>query len=214
MNIKLGSYEDMKGNLHVRVVDVAANREKLEKVLSKPVGCGYALVPYLALPELPGGIINIPKDFPGHVGMDAEAIFEDAMNTASEKDKPTLRPILEALYGNTDINLLEKDAPDLTDEMYVLTTSDGRLGAAALFYPGMEEKIREILGVNYYVLPSSVHEVLIVPEIGKDPEILLRMVTEVNAAEVALEDRLGDRVLYWDGQKFQVYEDEREEVSA
>ena len=83
----------------------------------------------------------------------------------------------------------------------VLTTEGGLLGASAYFYPGMKEKIAEVIGGNYYVLPSSVHEVLILPEHGAmSAKELGQMVKSINETEVAPKDRLCNRVFRYDSQ--------------
>ena len=60
-------------------------------------------------------------------------------------------------------------------------------------------RIGEVIGENYYVLPSSVHETLIIPDNGSItlPE-LSAMVHEVNENEVSAEDRLSDKFQYFD----------------
>ena len=72
-------------------------------------------------------------------------------------------------------------------------------GASALFYPGMTERIAEIMGGSFFVIPSSVHEVLIKPDDGSmSPLELARMVKTVNDEAVSPSERLGNRVLYYD----------------
>ena len=61
------------------------------------------------------------------------------------------------------------------------------------------EKVAELLGTNYYVLPSSIHQLLILPDNGSmQLSELEAMVREVNATQVAPEDRLSDKVQYYD----------------
>ena len=71
------------------------------------------------------------------------------------------------------------------------------MGAAALFYPGIQEKIARAIGnQDYYVLPSSVHEVIIIPDTGELSAMALAgMVFDVNMKLVDREERLGNRVL-------------------
>ena len=56
----------------------------------------------------------------------------------------------------------------------------------------------EIIGSDFYVLPSSIHETLLVPIGNMDVSGLLQMVKEVNEAEVELCDQLSDKVQYYD----------------
>lgn len=49
-------------------------------------------------------------------------------------------------------------------QMYVLTNSEKYWGAVSIIYGGVLEKIAEKIGKDYFVLPSSIHECMIVPE--------------------------------------------------
>ena len=81
----------------------------------------------------------------------------------------------------------------------VLTNEMGCLGAAALFYPNQMEKIAASLGGNYFVLPSSIHEVLILPDDGNLNYMELeQMVKEVNETTVDRKDQLSNNVYYYD----------------
>ena len=90
------------------------------------------------------------------------------------------------------------DEPEADPEGFlVLTTKDRYMGAAALFYPGMKERISDAIGgQDYYVVPSSVHEVMIVPYMEEtSPEKLAVMLRNVNMCLVSAEERLGERIL-------------------
>ena len=82
--------------------------------------------------------------------------------------------------------------------MYVLSNIEGEHGAAALFYPGVQEKISEVVGGDYYVLPSSIHEVLIIKDdIGIKPKELAQMVKGINEMQVGPLDKLADKVMHY-----------------
>ena len=90
-----------------------------------------------------------------------------------------------ALFSPEKTNLLDRDepiAPEDIGSMYVLTNTSGSLGAAALFYPDVKDKAAELLGSDYYILPSSVHEVILVPESpGINAAELCDMVKQANS---------------------------------
>ena len=75
-------------------------------------------------------------------------------------------------------------------------------GAVAIASKTALEQVHEVVGENYYILPSSRHEILAVPEsMVSDPEDLRQMVCEVNATQVEAKDLLSDNVYYYDAQK-------------
>lgn len=79
--------------------------------------------------------------------------------------------------------------------MYVLTNESRRCGAAAILYEGELDRIGRRLGEDFYILPSSIHEVIIVPmSCGHTREELRKMVKEINITQVSQEEYLSDHV--------------------
>lgn len=89
------------------------------------------------------------------------------------------------------------------DILHVLTNKVRGFGAAAILYDGVLEMIADYLDDNYYVLPSSVHEVIIVSETEAPwgGAGLSEMVEEINHTQVDEEDVLSDVAYYYDREK-------------
>ena len=107
----------------------------------------------------------------------------------------------EIMFSSKPENLFECTEPldAATMPMYVLTNASKVNGSGILARDGVLDKIGELLGKNFYVLPSSIHEVLIVPDNGDmQAKELESMVKEVNATQVAPADLLSDKVQYYD----------------
>ena len=86
--------------------------------------------------------------------------------------------------------------------MYVLTNEKKYLGAAALLYPYVLNHIGKILKNNFYVLPSSIHECILVPDSGRYSRMeLMSMVREVNESQVEKEEILSYEVYYYDRER-------------
>ena len=86
--------------------------------------------------------------------------------------------------------------------LYVISNEDNLYGAAALFYPGVQEMLAEKMGGDYVVLPSSLHEVLILKaEPHLDLEAMQEMVKEVNLTQVAAKDKLSDHIYVYDAKE-------------
>ena len=89
--------------------------------------------------------------------------------------------------------------------MYVATNEQCSLGAAVMRYPDFREKVRGMIGEGFYILPSSIHEVILVPEsFGLEPERMAEMVKEINQTGVAPEEVLSDSVYYFDGEEIRI----------
>lgn len=111
--------------------------------------------------------------------------------------KVTEEDIRLAAERNTPVCLPDK-VVSMTDCMYILTNQSQSFGAAAMCYPGTLRRVGEQIGEDYYLIPSSVHECVLVPKrCGMDREQLERMLVEINKTEVAQEDVLSERVYYY-----------------
>ena len=98
------------------------------------------------------------------------------------------------------IEELLKDFPESRENAMTVVTNDvGVNGAAAIFYSGVMDKIAETTKGDYFILPSSVHETIILPDNGAmTAKELEAMVTEINATQVEPWDRLTDQVYHYD----------------
>ena len=118
------------------------------------------------------------------------------------KNTPRLFPInitsLNALRFQFDIpqyktisDTIENLPPDY---VYAITNEYTRNGFAGIFYPGVLKCLGKRFG-NFYLLPSSIHEALIIPE-GTDmsPQQLMEMVHGVNTEVVSPDEYLSDSV--------------------
>lgn len=78
---------------------------------------------------------------------------------------------------------------------YVLSNTTNCFGAAVLFYPGVQEKISNLLNGDYYAIPSSVHEFMILPCANADLDYLEDVLNGANENVVKPYDVLGSSVL-------------------
>ena len=105
-----------------------------------------------------------------------------------------MRIVIEELLGNPCDNIVRAD-----DIMFVLTNSLRNLGAACILYDDILFHICNFLKDSFYILPSSIHEVIIIPEThAPDKDTLNDMVLEVNETQVGPEDVLSNHVYYYD----------------
>ena len=96
-----------------------------------------------------------------------------------------------------ELGLMPPKSPEPEDglKLYLLTNQMGYNGAAAILYEGVLKNFAEEVGKDLILLPSSIHEVLLLPDNGdSDYEGLSALVREVNKAQVRREEWLSDHV--------------------
>ena len=82
--------------------------------------------------------------------------------------------------------------------MYVLTNKQGINGASCLLYEDLIRSFADKLQSDLYILPSSIHELILIPtQNNGDRSSLKEMVVEVNLTQVAPEEVLSDNVYYF-----------------
>lgn len=96
--------------------------------------------------------------------------------------------------------LFENDVP-----MWVLSNDKRVHGAACMLYPGVLKAFADKIQENFYILPSSIHEVILLPEsVVDDVEYVRNMIREVNATHVEPEEILSDSLYLYLYQKNRV----------
>ena len=126
-------------------------------------------------------------------GVDLERLYDLALKNSSELLPVMMTPLIDFIEKISDIS--ELDGIAVNNDLFVLTNESMLHGAFAVFYEGMLEKIYEEIGGEYFVLPSSVHEVIIYKDNGDgDTNFLINMVVNVNQNIVCNEDILYDNV--------------------
>lgn len=101
------------------------------------------------------------------------------------------------------INSMRASVPDMLTQ-YVLTTKDKRYGAAAMLSAELLNEVSGKLGGNdLFIMPSSVHEIIVCRAEGS-PATFEEMIRSVNTSQVKPEERLSDRLFYFDAKKKEV----------
>ena len=138
-----------------------------------------------------GYSIKVNKYFLAHAYVDVTEAWDRAKeNTFAETEIQSIAKMLAEMCGMPYDETIEMDIP-----MYVITNKCRLRGASAILdRKALEEFAQEHGAEELVVLPSSIHEMIVVPFDGSmDIEEMSAMVREINAAEVKPEERLTDR---------------------
>ena len=99
-----------------------------------------------------------------------------------------------------DLDMPEEDVAEMEEgpQLYVLTNKRKVNGANILLFKGELAEFAEMIGDDFFILPSSIHEVLAVPASQVDYKELKHMVKDVNDTQVAPDEILGYEVYRYD----------------
>lgn len=152
------------------------------------------------LKETPDGSMSIPvtNELAERWGVTADELHMLANENSERLSPAQLANIEDMMFGEGE-NYFDKDGDASQEPLLVLTNTTKQYGAAVIANPKVLEKVANAVGGDYYMLPSSIHEVLICPKdmaekIGMTPKALGQIVRQVNGTEVSKDDRLSDHV--------------------
>ncbi len=186
-----------KSHITYRLLNRKANEKFLEDVPFLPYMDLAVIFTYLLTVEEAGqGSIVIHDCHAKNWGVEAKDLYSEAMKNTPSLLPPVYKPMSEMLD-----DLLPgsgEELPEDIPDMLVLSNSTKTYGAAAILYTDLLKSIAKKLDSDFYVLPSSVHEVLLLPAGDRDIRSdLSAMVREVNASQVPDGEILSDHAYYY-----------------
>ena len=198
------SFDEIKDRVIMRVNNARVGEKYLEDTPHETVfDLGVVYGVNIAGSDGDSGFIKITDSILNRLGIDQETLHEYAeKNTAEKATYKTLGDVLAEMMG--DANLPDDIFTD--PPVYVLTNQEKVYGAAAIACPSTLKDIASKTQEDYYILPSSVHEILIVPiSLNANADDLLQMVHSVNATEVDPRDYLSDNVYYYSAEREKLF---------
>ena len=138
------------------------------------------------------------------MGLDEEELYKLAYENTRRLFPTSIKPIKEVIEelqsgkGNGVIQDFEEAEVQEGALFYVVSNGVRDRGAINILYTDELQELAEQLDCDLFLLPSSLHEMLAVPEHVIDLNFLTDMVHEVNQMVVEVEDRLSNEVYKYD----------------
>ncbi len=202
----LKRFEDAKEHIFCRLVHIKEN-ERLLKEVPHVIFLDFAVIPYFEVTgeQIYKGSILLKKEYLSCWDIKAEELLEWAIEHTRAK-KGMLFSSMEDMLAD----YLDQEDTEFYGafgrRMYVLTNREKYLGAVLVYFPDVLESIRQLLDEDYYLLPSSVHEWIIVPTTQiSEEKLLLDIVRQVNKSEVMEEEVLSNDIYYYSGSLQKIY---------
>ncbi|MDR3121300.1 MAG: DUF5688 family protein [Clostridiales bacterium] len=169
----LYSYEGTKDRLIIRAIGYETSKEMLKDFVFRKIG-DIALVLYaLTIQEAYSmASMKVSKTIAGDWGVSFDEALDAALRNTQEKFPPRLMPLEELIAAglkipskNNDFNLLDPGFRFKRSrfDTYLFTDSHAMNGATAFFYPGIQQKLGELFFEDYYMVPTSIKEVMLHP---------------------------------------------------
>ncbi|BFK89655.1 DUF5688 family protein [Blautia coccoides] len=158
-----------------------------------------AIIFFIALDITDDGLLSIP------INNDLLRVWDvdtKALMACAQKNTPNLFPLsFESMDSMIEEHSDEISLQDNENYLpcFILSNETRCFGATSILYDGVLHLIRGLLKKNYFIIPSSIHELLILPDDGtKDKDYFRETICFVNEKLVAPDERLSDHPYYYD----------------
>lgn len=212
----LTDYDKAKEKLFIRVSSLEQNRDRVNEVphmIKEDLMITYHIAADMGEDGMASSMINnqmmetfqvTPEQLHADALESSQHILPAQIRTMDEVIRPMIRMdmISSGMTPEEADENLDQMFAEAVNPMMVVSNDRTLNGAGVLFYPDMMEKISERLDGDFFILPSSVHETLVIPDNGEyNFKDLKEMVQEVNSSQVEPEDRLTDEVYHFDSKE-------------
>lgn len=183
------SWETVKPMVVYKLVNTEKNKELLSKAPHKEV-LDLSMVFCIALKQY-GGTIQIYNNHCDIWGVGVEELVN-----AARENTPQLYPVNVTTMGEIAREMGMGEISELMQpmDMCILTNENRFWGAAAMLYQDTVKRVAEQMEDDLYILPSSTHEVIVLPAKDLEADELKGMVRHANSTVVSEEDILSDSV--------------------
>lgn len=200
-----------KKNLVCVVMNEEKNKELLQEIPHRKICGDLAIAARYRLSD--EGSFVVRNEHCATFNMTGEEILEQGMKNTNQRGFKIKKidEVLREMMGSHGMKEEFMDAVlfySTKIPMYVVTNDIKMDGAIAIASKEAMEKVHETIGEEFYIIPSSRHEIIALPEsVVTDTKNVKALVEEVNATEVSREDKLSDSIYhYTTTEGVQIYE--------
>jgi len=195
---QITDFDRVRGKIVPRLIGKEWNRELLA-IRPHKIIADLAVTYHILMGHDFSGIASAPIT---NALMESWGVDVDTLHDLAIQNMPKLLPstfqtmssVLASMMGADSEELLSA-MPPADEAMFILSNEQKVNGAAALLDKEIMKTVIERIGKEFFVLPSSIHECIIVPATADmDVSTLVSMVRDVNQSQVAPDERLSDSV--------------------
>lgn len=194
----ISEYEKAKGLIRGRLINTDRNEEVLTTIPHRNF-LDLTIIYSLDIKQSDGqgvGSVRISNDLMEKWGVDEETLYQqmmENMEASGEGKVSSMASMLEELCGM----MLDSITPQFP--MYVISNQQKANGAIEILNKNVMEKAAIMLGEDFWILPSSVHELILLPMKNKqeDKEYIRSMIRDINNTQVSNEEILSYNLYYY-----------------
>jgi hypothetical protein len=190
---------DVMTRLDVESVRLYATNGETDGVITRQLVGNIRYGVSIPVKGVSDGVVKVTENLLNILGVTADDLFDKARrNLHKGANVKSMSQVLSEMMGGIPV-------PDAPVGMFVAMTSDNINGGAILTDTELLESFRKEHG-DFWIIPSSIHELIFVPCDRADGETLEPMIGEVNGTCVSPEERLSNNLFKFDENGLTVFE--------
>lgn len=204
-NFDIGSFVNFdraKKHIKCRIINTEMNKELLELVPHLEF-LDLSVIFMVEVEQIPGGFITIYNHHLDVWGISEDEVIKAAKDNFSQEEFQ-ITNMFTLLYGlheaDEEMNAF-REAMGVDTVMYVLSNRIKLFGAVGILQEKCLEELSELLNGNYFIIPSSIHEVIALEAVDTSEENiaeLREMIEEVNETQLRVEEQLSKKLYLYD----------------
>ncbi len=226
---KLSDIEYARDKICLKLCNRESNREMLRNTIYREF-LDLAVYFYIELEDCPIGYghITIKKEYLDMWGIGREELYELALKNTCKRYPVKIQSLNECVrllmnsnrYKEGEIPLQENDSyediympEEIGSCMWVASNDNNTYGSSVILYPDVLKEFAERLGSNLFVIPSSIHECIIISDpavttvngagngLSEEARNLKKIIESVNNEAVKPSEILSYNLYYFDTRK-------------
>lgn len=201
MGLDYTKFENVQDRITVHIINGKYNQSLLQHLPHTGLpDTDLAAIYKIEISENEQGLVStkITDNMMEVWGISKESLHHIALDNTTRMHPFCIQDMEGIIYGHKAAPGVYPERMD-ADGFYVLSTGNAIGGAATVLYPDLLKEVGKRFGSDYFILPSSVHELILVKDTGEfDAKEMQMLVSKINHTEVPPEDVLSNQVYRYD----------------
>lgn len=202
---KVSDFDSVKAQIVPRVINMDNEGYLRNKAYTQKADLAVTYHILLSLTKENSVSIPITNEMAEKWGVSNEVLE----HTATDNIGPVLKPVMLSMLHDVLPELSEELGVEMSvpveNDFFLISGMSKSFGASVFLDNDFMDRVSAFMGEDFYILPSSIHELLCVKESIASPEELKEMVCAVNSTEVSPEVFLSNNVYKYDNVKHELY---------
>lgn len=204
-------FEKIKSKICLKLINGVENRDYLRDVLHVDF-LDLAIVFYYTVSDIEDAVasITVSNSLAKLWKIDANEMYKIASENMMSSNNWTVTDFKDVIknvimaHSSAEAGeeeMLEEFEHSIDLKMIVVSNKLGTYGAGAILLPEVLNNVKELMGGDFVIIPSSIHEVILVEPDYVSPEGIYSMVKEVNETQLTKAEVLSNNVYFYNSTK-------------